>query len=60
VGAFGVGHVVEEGYGEASSGSTNEKLEGHPEANLSVPIGFEVKTLDDAKRCAIAFAESVG
>lgn len=59
-GAFGVGYVVEEGNCEASSGWTDDYLEEHPEADLSMPAGFEVKTLEDAKRCAIAFAESVG
>jgi len=31
----------------------------HPEADESVPVGFEAKTLDDAKRIAQAFAASV-
>ena len=58
-GAFGVGHIVEKGNCEASSGYTEEYLEEHHDDDISVPVGFEVKTLKDAKRCAIAFAESV-
>lgn len=56
---FGVGDVVKEGDCAASSGWTEEYLKDHPEENLSLPIGFEAKTLDDARRIAIAFAESV-
>ena len=41
---FGIGHVVEE---------------GNCEAGLDLPVGFEAKTLEDAKRMATAFAESV-
>jgi len=58
-GAFGIGHVVEEGNCEASSGFTEDFIKENPEADLSMPVGFEVKTLEDAKRCAIAFAENV-
>lgn len=56
---FGIGAVVKEGDCCASSGWTDEYLEEHPEENLSLPIGFEAKNLDDAKRMAMAFAESV-
>ena len=31
----------------------------HPEADISVPVGFVANTLEDAKRMALAFAESV-
>lgn len=57
---FGIGDVVKEGDCAASSGWIDEYLAEHPEADLSLPVGFEVKTLEDAKRVAIAFAESVG
>jgi len=57
---FGVGDVVQEGDCTASSGWTDEWLAEHPEDDLSLPVGFEAKTLEDAKRMAIAFAESVG
>ena len=56
---FKIGHVVEEGNCEASTGWCPDYLEAHPEEDLSVPVGFEVKTAEDSKRCAIAFAESV-
>lgn len=57
---FPVGYIAKEGDCVVSSGWTDEYLAEHPEENLTVPVGFEVKTLDDSKRCAIAFAESVG
>lgn len=57
---FGIGDVVKEGDCCASSGWTDEYLEEHPEADLSLPVGFEAVTLDDARKMAIAFAESVG
>ena len=56
---FGIGYIAKEGDSCTTSGWTDEYLEEHPEADLRVPVGFEVKTLADAKRCAIAFAESV-
>jgi len=56
---FGIGDVVKEGDATASSGWTEECLKEHPEWDLSLPVGFEAKTIDDAKRMAIAFAESV-
>ena len=56
---FAIGDVVKEGDCAASSGWIDEYLENHPEADLSLPVGFEAKTLNDAKRMAIAFAESV-
>lgn len=56
---FGIGDIVAEGDCTASSGWIDEYLEQHPEKDLSLPIGFEAKTLEDAKRMAIAFAESV-
>ena len=48
--SFGVGYVAQEGYCETSD---------YPDSKRAVPVGFEVKTLDDAKRCAVAFAASV-
>jgi len=56
---FGIGAVVKEGDCVASSGWTPEYLKDHPEEDLSLPVGFEAKNLDDCKRMAIAFAESV-
>ena len=57
---FGVGDVVKDGDCCATSGWTDEYLADHPEADESLPVGFTAKTIDDAKRMAIAFAESVG
>ena len=56
---FGVGDVVKEGDCCASSGWTEEYLAEHPGENKALPIGFKAETLEDAKRMAIAFAESV-
>lgn len=54
---FGIGSIVKEGN---SSGWIAEYLIDHPEADLSLPVGFTAKTMGDARRMAIAFAESVG
>ena len=57
---FAIGFKVEEGDCCASSGYTKEYLAEHPEDDLSLPVGFIAKDLIDAKRMAIAFADSVG
>ena len=57
---YGIGAEVHEGDCCASSGMTEEYLAEHPEADVSLPVGFVARTLDDAKRMAIAFADSVG
>ncbi len=56
---FGVGDVVKDGDCCATSGWTEEYLAEHPEEDVSLPIGFKAANLDDAKRMAVAFAESV-
>jgi len=56
---FGIGDVVKEGDCTTTSGWIDEYLEEHPEKDLSLPVGFEAKTLEDCKRMAIAFADSV-
>jgi len=56
---YGVGDVVEEGTCPTESGFIDEYIAEHPEKDRSVPAGFEVKNLEDAKRVAIAFADSV-
>lgn len=56
---FCIGDVVEEGDCCASSGWTDEYLIEHPEEDLSLPVGFQAQTLEDCRRMAIAFAESV-
>ena len=56
---FGIGNIVKKGDCTNSSGWTDEYLVEHPEEDLRLPVGFEAKTLEDAKKMAIAFAESV-
>ena len=56
---FKTGDTVKEGSCCASSGWTDEYLADHPEVDLRLPVGFQAKTLDDARRMAVAFAESV-
>lgn len=56
---FGIGDVVKEGDSTSTSGWVEEYIKEHPEKDLSLPIGFEARTLDDAKCMAIAFADSV-
>lgn len=56
---FGIGYVAKTGDSCTTSGWTKEYLDEHPEADLSVPVGFVVNNMCDARRCAIAFAESV-
>ncbi len=50
---FGIGDIANKGDCVCESGSCD------PTADVSVPVGFEAKTLDDARRMAIAFADSV-
>lgn len=57
---FGIGDIVKEGDCTASSGWTAEYLKEHPDEDGSLPIGFQAKDLNDARRMAVAFAESVG
>ena len=57
---FGIGDVVKMGDCCASPGFDEEYIAKHPEADQSLPVGFEAVTLEDAKRMAIAFADSVG
>ena len=57
---FAVGDTVKEGDCTASSGWAKEWLADHPEDDLSLPVGFTANSMEDAKRMAIAFAESVG
>lgn len=56
---FGIGDIVKEGDCCATSGYTDEYIEEHPEDDRSLPVGFKAKTLEDAKKMAIAFADSV-
>lgn len=56
---FKIGDTVKKGDCTNSSGYTEEHLKNHPEDDKSLPVGFEAKNLDDCKKMAIAFAESV-
>jgi hypothetical protein len=58
---FTIGDVVSEGDLTTTSGYTEEFEQLNPtEAfRLTLPVGFEAKTLEDAKRMAAAFAASV-
>jgi hypothetical protein len=56
---FGIGDVAKEGDLITEVGWTAEYIAEHPEDDRSVPVGFTAKTLDDCKRMAIAFADSV-
>jgi hypothetical protein len=57
---YGIGHVAKEGHLECNVGVTDEYLEDHPEADISIKPGTVAETLADAKRFAMAFAEAVG
>lgn len=59
ISGFRVGDVVKEGDCTNSSGWIEEYLAEHPEEDLSLPVGFTARTLEDAKRMAVAFASSV-
>ena len=58
---FKIGDIVEAGDCTASSGYTEEFIKENPEEGMRyvLPVGFEAKTLEDAKKMAIAFAASV-
>ena len=59
---FAIGDIVEDGDCVATPRYDSESLEYlalHPEEDRSLPIGFVAQTLDDARRMAVAFAESV-
>ena len=56
---FQIGDIAKEGDLCTESGWIPEYLAEHPEKDRRVTVGFEAKTEEDAKRMAIAFAESV-
>lgn len=57
--SFGVGDEVKEHDLTNTSGYVDSYIKEHPEKDLSLPVGFKAKNLEDAKRMAIAFADSV-
>ena len=56
---FTIGDEVKEGDLTATSGFVKEYEIQHPDENMALPVGFRAKTLNDAKRMAIAFACAV-
>lgn len=57
---FTIGDTVDsEDHLCACSGWTDEYLVDHPEQDLRLPVGFAAKSLNDCKRMAIVFADSV-
>ncbi len=56
---FQPGHVVKEGDCAAEEDLIEEYLKDHPEERRALPVGFTAKTMDDARKMAIAFAASV-
>ena len=54
---FGIGYRAKKGDCCTKWGVIEEYQT--PENDFRVPVGFECKTLEDCKKCAIAFAESV-
>lgn len=56
---FKPGDVVERGDCTNSSGYTKEWLAEHPEDDISLPVGWQAQDLDDARRMAAVFAESI-
>ena len=56
---FNIGDEVKEGDLCAESGFIPEYIAEHPEEDRSLPVGFVAKTEADAKKMAIAFADSV-
>ena len=56
---YGIGDVVEKGDCTATSGWTDEWIAEHPEDGGALPVGFTAKTIEDAKKMAVAFAASV-
>lgn len=56
---FGIGDVAEVGDAVTESGWIEEYLEEHPELDTKLPVGFVAHTLEDCRKMAIAFADSV-
>ena len=56
---FGIGDTVNEGDCTASCGSIQECVDSGECVDLSLPVGFVAKTLEDAKLMAIAYSESI-
>lgn len=57
---FWIGHVTKEGDCQCYSGYVPGYLEEHPELDFRIKPGFVCRTLEDCKRVAFAYAESIG
>ena len=53
---FKIGYVVKEGSSCTETGWIEEYEKQHPERCFNLPVGFTCKTLDDCRKCAIAYA----
>ena len=58
--AFGIGSVAVWGRAETLQTATPEQIARDPSLDVSVPVGFVARTLDDARRMAVAFAVASG
>ena len=56
---FTIGYVVEEGSLCTQTGWLDDYAKQHPERCFNLPVGFTCKTLDDCRKCAIAYAMAV-
>ena len=56
---YGIGYVAKAGDLPTTWGVVEDYQVPGNEFDKRVPVGFEVKTLDDARRCAVAHAEAV-
>lgn len=57
---FGINDCIESNNHLCSqSGWTKEYLKDHPEEDLSLPVGFRANNIEDCKKMAIAFADSI-
>lgn len=57
--SFTIGYVVEKGSFCTKTGWLEEYEKQHPERCFNLPVGFTCKTLDDCRKCAIAYAMSI-
>lgn len=58
--SFNIGDAVDsDDHVCATSGWTEEYLRMHPEKDVVLPVGFTARTLEDARKMAVAFAEAV-
>ena len=56
---FKPGYVVEEGDLCTTTGYIDSYAKEHPDRCFNLPVGFKCETLEDCRRCAIAYAMAV-